>query len=111
MTIISKEGATMKNRFLIALAKLLVLLSATVCQASDSKCDTYRRVESQVFYDVDDEAYGGPIRMGNMRFHHISVEVCVGPKTIGNAAWSRFADETNGTSMKMGGIILYNVDW
>lgn len=111
MTIVSKEGATMKKPCLIALAMLLVRLSAAVCQASDSECDTCRRVENQVSYDVDDEAYGGSIRRGNMRFHHLSVEICVDPKSTGKTTLGRFNDETCGTCTKMGGVILYNVDW
>ncbi len=101
----------MNKPFLIALAMLLILWSAAVCQTSDAECDTYRRLENQVSYDVDDEAYGGSIRRGNMRFHQLSVEICVDPKTIGNTALGNSYDETCGTCTKMGGVILYNVDW
>jgi hypothetical protein len=111
MTIVSKGGATMKKPCLIALAMLLVVLSAAVCQASDAQGDTYRPVENPMSYDGDDEAYGGSIRRGNMRFHHLSVEICVDPKTMGNTGLGNFYDETCGTCTKMGAVILYNVDW
>ena len=101
----------MKKPFLIALAMWLILFSAPVCQASDSEGDRYGRVENRVSYDVDDEAHGGAIRRGNVRFHRLSVEICVEPKTIGNTVLGRFDDEKCGTCTSKGGAILYNVDW
>ena len=99
----------MKKPFLISLAVLLLLFSATVCQANGSESDTYQPVGDQMPYDFSDETYGdASIRNGKMRFHNFIVGIYRDLTRIGNIEFHDFDD---GTSTRIGCMILYNFDW
>jgi hypothetical protein len=106
-----ERGTTMKRSLLTALALLLILFSATVCEASDARPERHQRVGNQMFYNFNDGMYGASARKGNMRFHNFSVEISGDPTRIENMEFDDVDDGASGAFAKIGGMILYNFDW
>ena len=101
----------MKRPVLTALALLLILFSATVCQASDARSERHQRVGNQMLYSFNDGIFGASVTNGNMRFHNFSVEISGDPTRIENMFLDDVDDETSGPVTKIGATILYNFDW